>query len=217
MNIRLFQVFQYYKYCCNKHPSKYIPFYVCQCICRWNSQNCNGRVWIWTFYVLILVVQSPSHGRLFGIPWTAACQAALSLTIFWSFPKFIFIASVIPLSHPILLCPLLFLPLIFPSIKDFSNELAVCIRWPKYWSFSISPSNECSGLISFKIGWFDLLAIQGTLRCLLQHHSSKASILWRSAFFMVQLSQLFVTTGKTIALTMLTFVSGVMSAFQHTV
>ena len=124
-----------------------------------------------------------------------------------------------PSSHLILwCCPLLLLPSIFPSIKDFSSESAVHIRWPKYWSFSfsISPSNECSGLISLKIDWFDLLAFQGTFRSLLQQHSSKASILWRSAFFMVQLSQPYVTTGKTIALTIRTFVGRVMSMLFNT-
>ena len=129
------------------------------------------------------------------------------------FAKFMFLASVMLSSHLILWCPLLLLPSIFPSIKDFSSESAVHIRWPKYWSFSfsISPSNECSGLISLKIDWFDLLAFQGTFRSLLQQHSSKASVLWRSAFFMVQLSQRYVTTGKTIALTIQTFVGRVMS------
>ena len=140
-------------------------------------------------------------------PWTAACQASLSLTISRSLPKFVFIASVMPSSHLILWCPL-FLPSIFPSIRDFSNELSVHIRWPNYWSFSfsISSSSEYSRLISFKIDWLDLLAVQGTFRSLLQHHSSKASILWRSAFFTVQLSQPNVTTGKTTALTIRTFV-----------
>ena len=138
-----------------------------------------------------VVVQSCSCVQLFAIPWTAVHQASLSLTISQSLPKFMFIASVIPSSHLILWCPFLLLPSIFPSIRDFSNDPAVHIRWPKYWSFSfsISPSNEYSELISFKIDWFDLLAIQGTLRSLLQHHSSKASITWFSAFFMVQLSQ----------------------------
>ena len=123
------------------------------------------------------------------------------------------IKSVMPSNHLILCHPLLFLPSIFPSIKVFSNESALCIRWPKYWSFSfsISPSNEYSGLIFFRIDWFDLFAVQGTLRSLLQQHSSKASILPCSAFFMVQLSHLYMTTGKTIALTRWTFVGKVMS------
>ena len=129
-----------------------------------------------------------------------------------------FIASVMLSSHLILWHSLLLLPSIFPSIRDFSNELSVRIRWPKYWcfSFSISPSNEYSGLISLKIDWFDLLAVQGTFRSLPQHHSLKASILWHSAFFMVQLSQLYVTTGNTIALTIQTFVGRVMSLLFNT-
>ena len=123
------------------------------------------------------------------------------------------IESVMPSSHLILCHPLLLLPSIFPSIGVFSNESVLCIRWPKYWSFSfsISPTNECSGLISFRIDWFDLLAVQGTLKSLLQHHSSKASVLWRSAFFTVQLSPPYMTSGKTIALTRWTFVGKVMS------
>ena len=118
-----------------------------------------------------------------------------------------------PSNHLILCCPLLLLPSIFPSIRVFSNESALCIRWPKYWSFSfnISPSNEHSGLISFRMDWLDLLAVQGTLKSLLQHHSTKASILWHSAFFIVQLSHPYMTTGKTIALTRQTFVGKVMS------
>ena len=123
------------------------------------------------------------------------------------------IESVTPLNHLILCHPLLLLPSIFPSIKVFSNEAALCIRWPKYWSFSfsISPSNEHPGLISFRIDWLDLLAVQGTLKSLLQHHSSKASILQHSTFFIVQLSHPYMTTGKTIALTRWTFVGKVMS------
>ena len=124
--------------------------------------------------------------------------------------------SVMPSNHLILSCPLLLLPSIFPSMRVFSNELTIHIRWPKYWIFSISPSNKYSGLISFWIGWFDLLSIQGTLKSLLQQHSLKASILQHSAFFMVQLSQPYMTTGKTIALTRQTFVSKVMSLFFST-
>ena len=124
-------------------------------------------------------VQLLSHVCLFVTPWTAACQDSLSLTISWSLPKFLYIASVMPSSHLMLWCSLLLLPPIFPSIRDFSSELAVSIRWPKYWSFSlsISPSNEYSGLISLKIDWFDLLTVQGTLSSPLQHHSLKASVL----------------------------------------
>ena len=144
-------------------------------------------------------VQSVSHVRIFATPWTAARQASLSITNSWSLPKLISIESVTSSYHLILCRPLLLLPLIFPSIRVFSNESALCIRWPKYWSFSfnISPSNEHPGLISFRMDWLDLLAIQGTLKSLLQHHSLKASILLCSAFFTVQLSHPYMTTGKT--------------------
>ena len=157
-------------------------------------------------------VQSLSHVRLFATPWTAACQASLSITNSRSLLKLMFIESVMPSNH-LILCRLLLLPSIFPIIRVFSNELAFHIRWPKYWSFSfsISPSSEYVGLISFWMDWLDLLAVQGTLKSLLQHHSSKASILWSSAFFMVQLSHPYMTTGRTIALTRRTFVSKVMS------
>ena len=131
-------------------------------------------------------------------PWTAACQASLSITNSWSLLKFMSIESVIPSNHLILCHPLLLLPSVFPSIRVFSNESVLRIRWPKYWSFSfsISPSNEYSGLISFRMGWMDLLAVQGTLKSLPQYHSSKASILQHSAFFIVQLSHPYMTTGK---------------------
>ena len=127
--------------------------------------------------------------------------------------KLMSIESVMPSNHPILCCPLLLLPSIFPSIRVFSNESVLHIRWPKYWnfSFSISPSNEYSGLTSFRMGWFDILTVQRTLKSLLQYHSSKASILWHSAFFLVQLSHPYMTTGKTIGLTRWTFVGKVMS------
>ena len=133
--------------------------------------------------------------------------------VLWSVLKFMSIESVMPSNHLILCRPLLLLPSIFPSIRVFSNESALCIRWPKYWSFSfrISPSDEYSGLISFTMDWLDLHAVQGTLKSLLQHHSSKASILQCSAFFTVQLSHPYMTTGKTIALTRWTFVGKVMS------
>ena len=149
------------------------------------------------------VVQSLSHVQLFTTPWTAACQASLSFTISWSLLKLMSIESVMPSKYLILCCPLLLLPSIFPSIKVFSNESALCIRRPKYWSFrfSISHSNEYSGLISFRIGWFNLHDVQRNLKTLLQHHSSKQSIFQRSAFFMVQLSHLYMTTEKIIALT----------------
>ena len=146
--------------------------------------------------------QSLSHVWLFATPWTAGRQASLSVINSWSLLKFMSIKSVMPSHHLILCHPLLLLPSILSSIRVFSNESALSIRWPKYWSFSfnISPSNEYSGLISFRIDWLDLLAVQGTLKSLLQHHSSKASILWHSAFFIVQLSHPYMTTGKTIAL-----------------
>ena len=146
-------------------------------------------------------------------PWTAAPQASLSITNSRNLLKLMSIESVMPSNHLILCRPLLFPPSIFPSVRVFSHESVLHIRWPKYWSFSfsISPFNEYSGLISFRIDWFYLLAVQGTLKSLLQHHSSKASVLWRSAFFMVQLSQLHMTTGKTITLTKWTFVGKVMS------
>ena len=140
-------------------------------------------------------------------------QASLSITNSRSLPKPMPIESVMPFNHLILCHPLLLLPSIFSSIRVFSSESVLCIRWPKYWSFSfsISPSNEYSGLISFKTDWYDLLAVQGTLKSLLQHHSSKASVLRHSAFFIVQLSHPYMTTGKTIALTRPLFVGKVMS------
>ena len=154
-------------------------------------------------------VQSLSGVQLFATPWTAARQASLSIKNSWSFLKLMSIKSVMPSNHPILCLPLLLLPSIFTGIRVFSNESAHCIRWPKYWSFnfSISPSNEYSGLISFRIDWFDLITVQGTLKSLLQHHSSEASILWHSAFFVVQLTHPHMTTGKTMALTIWTFVA----------
>ena len=139
----------------------------------------------------------------FVTPWTTAHHASLSITNSWSLLKLMYIELVTPSKHLILCCPLLLLPSIFPSIRAFSNESLLHIRWPKCWSFSfsISPSNEYSGLISFRMDGLDLLAVQGTLKSLLQHHSLKASILWCSAFFIVQLSHPYMTTGKTIALT----------------
>src|SRR5574340_458752 len=143
--------------------------------------------------------KSLSHVKLFATPWTAARQASLSITNSRSLLKLLSIESVMPSNHLILCCPLLLLPSIFPSIRVFTNESLLCIRWPKYWSFSfsISPSSEYSGLISFRIDWLDLLAVQGILNSLHQHHSSKTPILWRSAFFTVQLSHPYMTTGKT--------------------
>ena len=152
-------------------------------------------------------VQSLSRVRLFATPWTTARQASLSITNSQSSLKLTSIESVMPSSHLILCRPLLLLPPFPPSISVFSNESTLRMRWPKYWSFSFSiiPSKEIPGLISFRMDWLDLLAVQGTLKSLLQHHSSKASILWRSAFFTVQLSHPYVTTGKTTALTRQTF------------
>ena len=157
-------------------------------------------------------VQSLSCVQFFATPWRAACQASLS-TNSWSLPKLMSIELVMPSNHLILCHLLLLLPSIFPSIRVFSNESSLRIMWSKYWSFSfnISPSNENPGLISFRMDWLDLLAVQGTPKSLLQHHSSKASILQHSAFFTVQLSRLYMTTGKTIALTRRTFVGKVMS------
>ena len=151
--------------------------------------------------------------RLFATPWTAACQASLSITSSWSLLKLMSIGSVMPSNHLILCRPLLLPPSIFPSIRIFSNESVLCIRWPKYWSFSFSicPSSEYSGLISFRTDWFDLFAVQGTLKTPLQNHSSKASILRCSAFFIVQLAYPCMTTGKTLALTRRTFVCNEMS------
>ena len=149
--------------------------------------------------------QSLSRVWLFATPWIAACQASLSITNSRSPPKLISIESVMPSNH-LILCRHLLLPLIFPSIRVFSNESALCIRWPKYWSFSISSSNEYSGLISFRMDWLGLLAVQGTLKSLLQHHSSKASVFQCSAFFIVQPPHPYMTTGKTIAFTIQTFV-----------
>ena len=150
-------------------------------------------------------VQSISQVLLFAIPWTAALQASLPITNSQSLLK------LMPSNHLILCYPFLPLPSIFPSIRVFSNESALGISWPKYWSFSLSPSNEYSGLISFRIDWFDLLAVQGTLKNLLQHQSLKASILQHLAFFIVQLSHPYMTTGKTISLTVWNFVGKVMS------
>ena len=153
-------------------------------------------------------VQSLSHVWLFVTPWIASRQASLSITISWSSLKLTSIESVMPSSHLILCHPLFLLPPIPPSIRVFSNESTLHMRWPKYWSFSFSiiPSKEIPGLIFFRMDWLDLLAVQGTLKSLLQHYSLKASILRCSAFFTVQLSHLYMTTGKTIALTRQTFV-----------
>ena len=160
-------------------------------------------------------VQTLSHVQIFAAPWTLASQASPSITNSQNLHKFMSIELVMPSNHLILCCPLLLMPLIFPSIRVFSSESVLRIRCPKYWSFnfSISRSNDYSGLISFRIERLDLLAVQGTLNSLLQDHSSKASILWCSAFFIVQLLHPYMTTGKSTALTRQTFVGKVMSLF----
>ena len=162
-------------------------------------------------------VQSLSSVLLFATAWTAACQAALSITNSWSLLKLMSIESIMPSNHLILCCSLLLPPSVFPSIRIFSKELAFHIRWPKYWSFSfsISPSSKYSVLISFRTNKLDMLDVQGTLNSLLQHHSLKTLVLWRSAFSMIQLSHTYMTTGKTIALTIRTFVGKVMSLLSN--
>ena len=159
----------------------------------------------------VVAIHSLSHVLLFATPWTVACQASLSFTNSRSLLKLMFIESVMPSNNLILCHPLLLLPSIFPRFRVFSNESVLCIRWPKHWRsrFSISPSNEYSGLISFRMDWLDLLALQGTLKSL-QHHSSEASILQLSDFFMVQFSHPYMTTGKTIALIIWTFIGKVI-------
>ena len=176
-----------------------------------DSVSCTGDIYEW--YIILTSVQLLSHAWLFESPWTAARQASLSITNSRSSLKLMSIEYVMPSSHLILCCPLLLLASVFTSIKVFSNESVLRIRWPKYWSFSfsISPCNENSGLIFFRMDWLDFLAVQGTLKSFLQHHSSRASIPWCSAFFTVQLSHPYMTTGKTIALTRWTFVGKVMS------
>ena len=165
-------------------------------------------------YTLKTLVQLLSHVLLFVTPWIVALQASLSFTISHSLLNFI--KSVMSFNHLILYRPLLLLPSIFPRIRVFSNESALCIKWPKHWSVSISPSNEYSELISFRIDWFDLLAVQGTFKSLFQHHNSKASILQGSAFFTVQLSHLYMTIRETIALAIRIFVGKVMSLLLNT-
>ena len=164
-------------------------------------------------YIQFSSVQLLSCVQLSVAPWTAACQTSLSITNSWSLLRLKSIQLVIPSKHLILCHPIFLPPSIFPSIRVFSNESALHIMGPKYWSFSfsISPSSESSGLISFRIDWFELLAAQGTLKSLLQHHNSKASIFWCLAFLMVQLSHPYLTIGKTIALTIQIFVGPVMS------
>ena len=185
-----------------------------QITCLERTKNVNQIISLTRLLVVVVaVVQSLSRVRLFAIPWTAAHQASLSFTMSWSLLKLLSIESVMPSNYLILCHPLPLLPSIFPSVRVFSNESALCIKWLKYLSFSfkISPSNAHLGLISFRNYRLDLVAVQGTLKSLLQLHSSKASILQRSAFFTVQLSYPYMPTGKTIALTRCTFVGKVMS------
>ena len=178
----------------------------------------------WQFESFLFILQFSSLQllscvQLFANPWIAARQASLSITNSWNSLKFMSIGSVMPSSDLILCRPFPLLPPIPPSIRVFSNESTLLMRWPKYcsFSFSIIPSKEIPGLISYRMDWWDLLAVQGTPKSLVQHHNSKASILWCSAFFIVQFSHLYMTTGKTIALTMWTFVGKVMSAFKYAV
>ena len=165
------------------------------------------------FWTVVIAFQLLSHVQLFATSWTVACQVSLSFTISQNLLKLLSVELVMPSSYRILCHHLLLLPSIFPGIGVFSNKSALHIMWPKYWSFSfnISPSNELPGLVSFRMDWLDLLAVQGTVKRLLQRHSSKASILQCSAFITVQLSHPYMTTGKTIALTRWTFVDKVMS------
>ena len=165
------------------------------------AYSCPGAL-VWGFPGSAQSVQF-SCVQLFVTPWTTARQASLSITNSWSLLKLMSIESVMPSNH-------LLLPSIFPSIRVFSNKSALRVRWPKYWNFSISPSNEYSGLISFRMDWLDLYAVQETLKSLLQHHNLKASVLWCRAFFIVQLSHPYTTTGKAIALTRQTFVGKVL-------
>ena len=194
---------------------KYLTHWGCSVIfCKWA-----GTVLCHMFSQSVQSLSQFSRSvQLFATPWTAACQTSLSITNSWNLPKLMSIKSVMSSNHLTLCCSLLLLPSVFPSIRVFSSESVLRIKWPKYWSFSfsISPSNEYSGLISFRIDWLDLLAIQGTLKSLLQHHSSKASVLQHLAFFLVQLSHPYMTTGKTIALTRWTFVSKVISLLCKT-
>ena len=180
---------------------------------RWQSPRTASQILMCIWITWFSSVQLLSRVQVFTTPWTAACQASLSITNSRSSSKPVSTESVMPSNHLILCPPLLLLPSIFPSIWVFPDESALHIRWPNYWSlsFNISPSNEHLGLISFRMDWLDLLAVQGTLKSLLQHHRSKASILWHSGFFIVQLSHPYMTTGKTMALTRQTFVDKLMS------
>ena len=186
---------------------------------QWGRKELDND-WTTDTFIFTLSVQF-SHSVVCesATPWIAACQVSLSITNSQSLLKLMSIEWVMPSSHLILCCPLIPLPPIPSRIRVFSNESTLRMRWPKYWSFSfsISPSNEHPGMISLRMDWLDLLVVQGTLQSLLQHNCSKASILWHSAFFTVQLSHPYVTTGKTIALTRWTFVGKVMSAFEYAI
>ena len=192
----------------------YSDYSICQCcstyyvICTIIILFCKWKNYLKKFSS----VQLLSHVQLFVTPWTAARQASVSITNSRSLLKLLSIESVLPSNHLILCRPLLLPPSIFPIIRVFSKESVLCIRWPKYWSFSFSirPSNEYSGLVSFRMNWLDLLTVQGTLNSLLQHHSWKASVLRCSAFFIVQLSHSYMTTGTTIALARWTFLEKVI-------
>ena len=177
--------------------------------------NCREHIKKQRYHFRFSPVQLLSHVRLFATPWTAARQASLSITDSWSLLTLMSIELVMPSNHLILCHPVLLLSAILSSIRVFPNESILHIRWSKFWSFSfsISPANEYSGLISFRMDWLDLLAVQGTLKSLLQHHSSKSSLLLHPAFLIVQLSHPYVTTGKTITLTIRAFVNKVVSAF----
>ena len=204
-----------------KQLSTHSTFYKYVCVYKYTHTHTHTHTHTWIykhthiyiffyryFSLLDYSVQLFSHVWLFETPWTAACQASLCITNSWSLLKLVSIELVMPSNHLILCRPLLLLPSIFPSIRVFSNESALHIRWPKYWSFSlsISPSNEYSGLISSGMDWLDLPEVQGTLKSLFQHQSSKASLFRCSAFFIVQLSHPYMITGKTIALTRPIFV-----------
>ena len=182
-------------------------------ILLWDIIDLVSSAKTFVYKIIFSSLQSLSCVWLFVTPWTAACQASLCITNSRSLLKLMSIELIMPSNHLILCCPLLLLPSIFPSTRVFSKESVLHIKWPKYWgfSFSISPPNVYSGLISFRMDWLDLLVVQGTLKSLLQHHSSKASILQHSAFFIVQLSHPYMSTGKTTALTRWTFDGKVMS------
>ena len=217
--VELFQMLKDYAWkCCTQYPSKFRKLTsVHQTGKGQFSFQSQRKAMPKNAQVQFSSVQSLSHVRLFATPWIKACQASMSITNTRSLLKHLSIELVLPSSHLILCRPLLLLSAIPPSIRVFSNVSTLHIRWPKYgsFSFSISPSNEHPGLISFRMDWLDLLAVQGTLKSLLQYHSSKASNFWHSAFFTVQLSHPYMTTGKPLALTRQTFVDKVMSLLYN--